>query len=126
MIRHTCDGCGREIPKGSLRYSVRIDVQAAYEQAEVGLLDLVRDHRKELRALIGRLKKADAQQVEESIHKGLELDLCPSCQRAFIRSPLRFHPEQGAEEPLVDIDSFLRSIGYGPGDASAKGNDAAP
>jgi len=48
-------------------------------------------------------------------YKKLELDLCPACQRIFVREPLRFHPEQAAEPPEIDIDAFLRSLGYGGG-----------
>ncbi len=110
MIVHRCDGCGREMKKGVLRYTVKIDVRAAYDELEIGLADLMRDHRAELLALIERLKNKSPQEIEETVYKGIRLDLCPACQRAYIRNPLRFHPEQG-EESDIDIDSFLRSLG---------------
>lgn len=50
------------------------------------------------------------------MYTNIRLDLCPACQRAFIRSPLRFHPEQAAPinpETDIDIDAFLRSLGLG-------------
>lgn len=112
MLVYRCDGCGKEIPRKHLRYTVRIDVRAAYEKMEIGLADLVRDHRDEILRLIERLEDKSAQDVEETVYKHLELDLCPSCQQAFIRDPLHFHPEQGAPS-AVDIDAFLRSLGYG-------------
>lgn len=115
MITYRCDGCGREIPRHELRYTVNIDVRAAYEELEVGLAELVRDHRSEILSLIERLKDKTAKEIEESIYKGIRLDLCPSCQRAFIRDPLRFRPEQGGGPGEVDVDSFLRSLGYGGG-----------
>jgi len=117
MVTYRCDGCGVELAKDALRYTVSIDVRAAYDQLEVGLADLVRDHRAEIRALIERLKHKSAREVEETVYKSIKLDLCPSCQRAFIRNPLRFHPEQGAPESDIDIDSFLRSLGLGGTDA---------
>ncbi len=119
MISYRCDGCGVDIPRQALRYTVTIDVRAAYEQIEVGLNDLVRDHRAEIVLLIEQLKDKPAANLEETVYKGIKLDLCPSCQRAFICSPLRFHPEQGMDDSGIDIDAFLRSLGYG------KGRDAA-
>jgi len=113
MITYRCDGCGAALPEHALRYTVKIDVRAAYDELEVGLLDLVREHRQELIELIERLKDKDPQEIEETVYKCIRLDLCPSCQRAFIRAPLQFHPEQGARETEIDIDEFLRSLGYG-------------
>jgi len=105
------DGCGKELLKRALRYTVEIEVKAAYDKLEVGLADLVRDHRAEILALIEQLKRKDPREIEEAVYKHFRLDLCPSCQRAFVRNPLRFHPEQGPPEPEVDIDGFLRSLG---------------
>lgn len=112
MITIRCDGCGAELRPGSLRYTVKINVHAAYDELEVGLLDLVRNHRGELLDLIEQLKHKDPRAIEEGVYKGITLDLCPRCQRAYIRDPLRFHPEQATGEPEVDIDAFLRSLGY--------------
>ena len=123
MVTYRCDGCGVELAKDALRYTVSIDVRAAYDQLEVGLADLVRDHRAEIRALIERLKHKSAREVEETVYKCIKLDLCPSCQRAFISNPLRFHPEQGAPESDIDIDSFLRSLGMGRADATDDGSE---
>lgn len=121
MIRYHCDGCGRNLAKGSLRYTVTVDVKAAYDELEVGLLDLVRDHRDELARLIEQLRERDVKELEESVYKHLELDLCPSCQRVFLKDPLHFVPGEGAGPATVDIDSFLRSLGYGKGHEDAHG-----
>lgn len=113
MIVYRCDGCGRELPGNALRYTVKIDVQAAYDTLEVGLAELVHDHRAELLELIEKMRDLPPQKIEETVYKGLKLDLCPSCQRAFIANPLRFHPEGARESAPLDIDGFLRSLGYG-------------
>lgn len=110
MVTYRCDGCGRELAENELRYTVAIDVRAAYDKFEVGLADLVRDHRAEILALIERMKHKSPQEIEETVYKHIKLDLCPACQRAFIRGPLRFHPEQGEPESEIDIDAFLRSL----------------
>lgn len=101
--------------RNALRYAVTIDVRAAYSELEVGLADLVRDHRSEILALIERLKRKSAREIEEQVYKKISLDLCPSCQRAYVRNPLRFHPEQGGVDEEIDIDGFLRSLGFGKG-----------
>jgi len=106
-----CDGCGKEMHKGDLRYTVKIEVRAAYDELEISLLDLVRDHRDEMIKLIERLRHKDPHQIEESVYKAFELDLCPACQRAYLKNPLRFHPELATENDEIDIDGFLRSLG---------------
>jgi hypothetical protein len=79
----------------------------------VGLSDLVRDHRSEILALIEQMKNRPVRELEESIYINIKLDLCPACQRAYIRAPLRFHPEQSAKgEDNIDVDAFLRSLGF--------------
>lgn len=56
MITYRCDGCGAELARNALRYTVEIDVRAAYDKLEVTLTDLVRDHRAEILELIERMK----------------------------------------------------------------------
>ncbi len=106
--------------KGALRYTVKIDVRAAYDELVISLADLVRDHRSELLALIEKLKHKDPREIEESVYKNFNLDLCPACHKAYIRDPLRFHPEMGRVDDEIDIDGFLRSLGAHGGEAEPK------
>ena len=105
-----CDGCGKVLKKGRLRYEVTIQVRAAYDEMEVTLLDLVQNHRAEILSLLERLQDRDPRELEEGIYKDFHLDLCPACQRAYIRNPLRFHPEQGQPVEPLDVEDFLRSL----------------
>ena len=114
-MTYRCDGCGKEMRKGDLRYTVKIDVRAAYDVLEISLTDLVGNHRDEIEELLDDLKDKDPKEVEESIYKLIELDLCPRCQKAFIKSPLRFHPENADLKDSVDMDEFLKSLGFGEG-----------
>ncbi len=118
MVVYRCDGCGREMERGQLRYHVKIDVRAAYDKLEVGLTELVQNHRQELLKLIQKMEDASPRDLEQTIYKHLELDLCPACQPAYIRNPVHFHPEAG-EPTAIDIDGFLRSLGYGDTGGSA-------
>lgn len=120
MITIKCDGCGKELKRHELRYTVTIDVRAAYDELEIGLADLMRDYRSEIIALIEQLKSKNPKEVEETVYKNIKLDLCPNCQNAYINGPLRFHPEQGVLDNSIDIDSFLRSLGYGKGDKESQ------
>ena len=65
MVTIHCDGCGSEIPRHSLRYTVQMDIRAAYDEVEVGLMDLVRDHREEILGLIAEMKGKPAEALEE-------------------------------------------------------------
>jgi hypothetical protein len=122
MVEYRCDGCGRKLRPDELRYQVRIDVKAAYEEMEIGLADLMRDHRAELVRLVEEMKNRDPKEVEEQIFRRFEFDLCPPCQRAYLADPLHFHPENAAPESGIDIDRFLKSLGKGPG--GGKGGEA--
>jgi hypothetical protein len=107
--------------KGDLRYTVSIDVRAAYDTLEISLADLARDHRQELLDLISQLRNKQPKKLEEQIYKCISLDLCPPCQARYIQAPLDFHkatpapqdPEPESADAPVDIDSFLRSLGFG-------------
>ena len=112
MVHYRCDGCGAELKRHDLRYIVTIDVRAAYDEMEVGLADLVRDHRSEILALLERMRHRDPAEVEAQVYKRMQRDLCPACHKAYLRDPLRFRP-QGETDDSVDIDAFLRSLGFG-------------
>lgn len=117
MVEYRCDGCGASMRPADLRYTVTIDIRAAYDTLEVSLVDLVRNHRQEILDLIARMEKADVQQVEEQIYKQFRLDLCPACQRNYITDPLHFQARrQPRSRTEFDIDAFLRSLGAGQED----------
>jgi hypothetical protein len=114
MIQYRCDGCGAEMARGALRYTVSIEVRAAYDEIEVGLTDLVRDHRAEILALLERMRRQDPAKLEAQIYKRFQHDLCPACHQVYLRDPLRFVPPTKAPvEGDIDIDGFLRSLGFG-------------
>jgi rRNA maturation protein Nop10 len=123
MITYHCDGCGKELAKNALRYSLRIEVKAAYDTVEVGLMDLVRSHREDMLALIEKMKHKDPRELEQSVYTHFDLDLCPACQRTFISAPLKFSPNRHQSPGDFDVDAFLRSLGYGKGDEETPQED---
>ena len=110
MITYHCDGCGKDIPRKTLRYKVTIEVKAAYDKKDIGLTELLQDHRSEIIKLIQHLESKSADEVESSVYKRMRYDLCPSCQRAYLKNPIHFHPEQAPPQTDLDIDAFLRSL----------------
>lgn len=89
MDHLTCDLCGKALlADEAVRYEARIQVYAAYDPLELTPDDLAQDARAEIRALIERLRRADPQELEESVYKEFRFDLCMACQRRYIRSPL--------------------------------------
>ncbi len=89
MDHLTCDLCGKALLTDEpVRYEARIQVYAAYDPLELTPDDLARDTRAEIRALLERLRHADPQELEDSVHKEFRFDLCMACQRSYIRSPL--------------------------------------
>lgn len=93
----SCDGCGKGLLLDSdVRYVVRIDVRAAYDPLELGREDVERDLAKEIDALLAQMEKADPRALQDQVHRAFRFDLCPECQRAYLRDPLRARPAGGS------------------------------
>ncbi len=93
MDHATCDLCGKVLlVDENARYEVRIQVYAAYDPMELTHEDLARDSREQLRRLLERLAEMDPQEIEDSVYKEFLFDLCPACQRRYLRHPLPHGP----------------------------------
>ena len=91
----TCDMCGNELLiDHDVRYVAEIQVYAAYDPMELTPDDLAKDHTAEIRKLIERLEDMDPQEVQDSVYKEFRFDLCPACQRRYIKSPLPGRPSE--------------------------------
>ena len=90
MIHLTCDLCGKTLLLDEdTRYTVKIEVFAAYDPLELTADDLKEDRRKELRELVERMKKMDPEEVQDGVYRRFEFQLCRACQRTYIKDPLR-------------------------------------
>ena len=88
-LKLTCDRCGKTLLLDEdVRYTVRIEVTAAYDPMELTREDLARDHRREIEGLIENLARRDPAEVEESVYVLREYQVCPACRRAFLGNPL--------------------------------------
>ena len=84
----TCDHCGEGLlHDGEVRYRVRIEVKSAYDVMELTEDDLNADHGEEMRRILARLSGRDPESLEDQVYKLIELDLCATCQKGYIRDP---------------------------------------
>lgn len=94
MRKMTCDRCGKGLLiEEDVRYEVSIEVVCAYDPMEVTASDLARDRRAEIKSLLEKLAGADPQEIADQVYKKFSFDLCPSCQREYIKEPLPPTPE---------------------------------
>ena len=90
MMKLTCDLCGKILLLDEdVRYVVNIEVFAAADPMELTAEDLKKDLRRELRELVERLKKMDPEKAQDSVYRSFRFELCPACQREYLKDPLR-------------------------------------
>ncbi len=114
MTLYKCDVCGKNLKKEELRYRVKIEVCAIYEQNEIHLTDLIRNHQEEIIQLIRKMEEMSAEELEEQIYKSFEFDLCPTCHRAYLHNPLNFEEKRNSESETdnlnKEVKKFLSSL----------------
>lgn len=85
----SCDRCGAALLVGTnVRYVVSIDVRAAYDPMELTPDDIAEDHENEIRKLLRRIEGMTEDELQDSVHRAFKFDLCPVCQKTYIRKPL--------------------------------------
>ena len=89
MDGFTCDRCGKGLLREeSVRYELRIDVRAAYDPLELTSKDLARDLRGKADRLARDLENLSAEEAQDQVHRAFRFDLCPPCQKAYLKDPL--------------------------------------
>lgn len=87
MIHYSCDRCHRKIDAQEIRYSVRVQIQAAINPSEPEMDD-DRDHLIELQGILDQLEDADYQEISQTAYQRFHYDLCTECHRQFVKNPL--------------------------------------
>jgi hypothetical protein len=90
MLHVTCDLCGKELhPGDDQRYTVKIEVYAAHDPAELTEADLDEDHMEAVSQLLNEIEEglADSDGIEP-VSQCFRYDLCPECRKRFARDPL--------------------------------------
>lgn len=92
----SCDRCGKGLLlEENTRYQVRIIVQAAYDPLEIVREDLEKDLRAEMKEALEAAKKQSPEALQDQIYREMHFDLCPPCQREFLKAPIpRVHPRR--------------------------------
>lgn len=83
-----CDRCGCVLRKDQLRYIARIEVYAAPTSLEFSAEDLERDRSDEIAGLMQSCEGMTEEELMRDVHVEMRFDLCRSCQRELLRSPL--------------------------------------
>jgi len=97
-MKLTCDRCGKTLLlEENVRYKVKIEVYAAYDPMEISADDLAKDHQAEIRRLLERMNDLSAEEAQDSVYREMEFDLCPCCQREYLRNPLGMDGEPGTD-----------------------------
>jgi len=88
MDRLTCDRCGNGLLLDApVRYEVRIEVKSAYDPLELTEEDLAGASER-LREAVHAVQHLGAQEAMDEVYREFRFDLCRTCQKLFIKSPL--------------------------------------
>lgn len=90
MLHVTCDLCGKQLTPGDdPRYVVKVEVFAAHDPAELTEADLDDDHMEAVSQLLRQMEDHLADpNADQPAYKKFRYDLCPECQKRFVRDPL--------------------------------------
>lgn len=92
----TCDGCGCALlADDDVRYIVKIEVYAAYDVMELTREDLEAASPEAYRSLLEEIRERDPEELQREVYARFRFDLCPRCQRRYVRGPLPFPPPAG-------------------------------
>ena len=88
MMHYSCDCCKRSITNDDLRYVVRMEVYAAFDQNPFAELDEDRDHLQEMQDILQRADDAADDAVSPEVYEQMRFDLCSECRKKFVKHPL--------------------------------------
>ena len=88
MIHYSCDRCKQPIdPQQDLRYTVRIEVQAAMEPID-SLDEDDRDYLMEISEVLETLDDVEGELISADVYQRQRYDLCSCCYQKFIANPV--------------------------------------
>jgi hypothetical protein len=88
MIHYSCDCCKRSLSDEDLRYVVRMEVYAAFEQNPFQEIDNDRDHLHEIQDILERADDLNDDAVAPEVYDQMRFDLCSECRKKFVKHPL--------------------------------------
>ena len=89
MIHYTCDRCKRLIDaEHDLRYTLRMEIQAAVDPVDPDESDDDRDHLLEVQEILERMEDDQSDEIGLDIYERSRYDLCSECYQDFVKNPL--------------------------------------
>lgn len=87
MIKFVCDRCSALIEQSKIRFTLRIELFAAYDGLDIrSLKDLQnRDIQAEIQQLLKKMETMDPKQLERDIYSRHEFDLCKNCRDQLLQ-----------------------------------------
>jgi len=87
MIHYSCDLCGKDLPGGTPRYVVRIEVFAAAEpdQNDPEILDKPDEV---IQEMLQKMEQMSLKEIEDGNYRIFRYDLCRQCQAKYLDNPL--------------------------------------
>ena len=85
MLRFTCDGCGKEMFEGEMRYEVRIDARPCHDE-DADLFEEVDFNGNE--SITEMMERLDQEARMDSAGGNFRFDLCETCYCQFVSNPL--------------------------------------
>ena len=92
MIHYSCDLCGKDLPAGSGRYTVRIEVFAAAE-ADSAEADLLNKPDEIIQQMLEKMEQMSLKEIEDGNYRIFRYDLCRQCQLRYLADPLGYTKE---------------------------------
>lgn len=86
------------LEKGQLRYTLKIQLFAAYDELEISGSDLLKSHKKEIQSLIEQTKHMSEEELMREVYVALQFDLCRNCQGEYLKQPLPPPDEETASD----------------------------
>ena len=87
MIHYSCDLCGKDLPGGSPRYTVRIEVFAAAE-VDSSDPDLLSKPDEIIQQMLEKMEQMSLKEIEDGNYRIFRYDLCRQCQLRYLTDPL--------------------------------------
>ncbi len=89
MIHYTCDRCKRKIDsEQELRYIVKLEIQASFDQTESDDVVNDDDHLIALQDILSELDEEDSELVGNDVYQQHRFDLCSKCYNVYSANPL--------------------------------------
>ena len=92
MIHYSCDLCGKDLPAGNPRYTVRIEVFAAAESDSAQAQQLDKPD-EVIQQMLEKMEQMSLKEIEDGNYRIFRFDLCRPCQARYLADPLGYTKE---------------------------------